>query len=626
MTSTDGYFGRAEYDFAEALQNELPLSVGDVVFVTQSVDSNWSEGILVKTGTKGHFPASFVSPLAMPAKKEPNESVVVAIGDFKTPERGDLHFEKGAVIVVSRVIDDNWMEGGLIGPNGRLTGTKGIFPKSFVVDVNEFSSSWRNESAKGGGEVRRVEARVIADLQAKLDDEIDLKKNEIVSVLDSSTEWCTVQTSDGRRGTCPKPFLSFETKQSASATLHQPSAPVASATPQKATVPQYACDSLEPYGRTKFQFHAEYTGELSFAAGCIVKLLRYVDDEWLEGELDGKTGIFPVSYVDIIIDCPPSMGLSADSGYTSAREPSITSTAASSCSSTATNVSEERVALFDFAGGERDDLPVRTGDIVQVVEIVNAEWVKCRHSTTGRVGLIPANFLCHRDAGTSSQDVAINWRVPPATAEMTSSAFRFSGEVPLSVSGYNRGSTVRWHAPHSIDSPIAFSSSRAASPMLQPIIIPADEFVERQHQQAQQNASQQKAAPPPRPAMQPSRLSSSTLEKEKEVKEVERGERMKLAREKIAQDLVKSEMQFVTDLRACDSALRADPADLLDKTVLLAGFPEVIDLASKLLNALQAEYGNSDADRAFGSLFLRFQADFSKVYGKYWETSDAAAV
>lgn len=64
----------------------------------------------------------------------------------------------------------------------------------------------------GGGGVKSVQARVIADLQARLDGEIDLKKNEMVSVLDSSNEWCTVQTSDGRKGTCPKPFLAFDAK------------------------------------------------------------------------------------------------------------------------------------------------------------------------------------------------------------------------------------------------------------------------------------------------------------------------------------------------------------------------------------------------------------------------------
>ncbi len=95
---------------------------------------------MVKTGAQGRFPASFVSRLVMPTKKEPNESVVIAVDDFKTNQRGDLQLDSGAVILVNRVIDDNWLEGGLVGPNGRVTGTKGIFPKSFVVDISVSAS------------------------------------------------------------------------------------------------------------------------------------------------------------------------------------------------------------------------------------------------------------------------------------------------------------------------------------------------------------------------------------------------------------------------------------------------------------------------------------------------------
>jgi hypothetical protein len=37
----------------------------------------------------------------------------------------------------------------------------------------------------------------------------------------------------------------------------------------------------------------------------MIKLRQYVDSEWLSGEFDGKKGIFPISYVQIIVDLPP---------------------------------------------------------------------------------------------------------------------------------------------------------------------------------------------------------------------------------------------------------------------------------------------------------------------------------
>ena len=35
----------------------------------------------------------------------------------------------------------------------------------------------------------------------------------------------------------------------------------------------------------------------------MVYLRKYVDSEWLEGDIDGSVGIFPISYVNIVVDC-----------------------------------------------------------------------------------------------------------------------------------------------------------------------------------------------------------------------------------------------------------------------------------------------------------------------------------
>ena len=39
--------------------------------------------------------------------------------------------------------------------------------------------------------------------------------------------------------------------------------------------------------------------ELSFNKGDIIKLTRTVDNNWLEGEVDGAKGIFPTSYIEV---------------------------------------------------------------------------------------------------------------------------------------------------------------------------------------------------------------------------------------------------------------------------------------------------------------------------------------
>jgi hypothetical protein len=47
-----------------------------------------------------------------------------------------------------------------------------------------------------------------------------------------------------------------------------------------------------------FDYGAAQADELSFRAGDVIKLVEETDAEWWTGELDGKRGLFPVSYVE----------------------------------------------------------------------------------------------------------------------------------------------------------------------------------------------------------------------------------------------------------------------------------------------------------------------------------------
>ncbi len=55
----------------------------------------------------------------------------------------------------------------------------------------------------------------------------------------------------------------------------------------------------------RFDYDGEEDGDLSFSCDDVIQLVSRRGDEWLEGELGGRKGIFPVSFVDIIEDLPP---------------------------------------------------------------------------------------------------------------------------------------------------------------------------------------------------------------------------------------------------------------------------------------------------------------------------------
>ncbi|XP_065651441.1 uncharacterized protein LOC100206117 isoform X2 [Hydra vulgaris] len=55
------------------------------------------------------------------------------------------------------------------------------------------------------------------------------------------------------------------------------------------------------FAQAKFSFNPEGPGELMFKKTDIIRLLRRIDENWLEGELNGCVGIFPVSYIEFLL-------------------------------------------------------------------------------------------------------------------------------------------------------------------------------------------------------------------------------------------------------------------------------------------------------------------------------------
>lgn len=60
----------------------------------------------------------------------------------------------------------------------------------------------------------------------------------------------------------------------------------------------------QPSCKALYDFEAENDEELDFKEGDIIKLLARLDDNWLQGELNGRQGRFPVSYIQIMVPLP----------------------------------------------------------------------------------------------------------------------------------------------------------------------------------------------------------------------------------------------------------------------------------------------------------------------------------
>eukprot|EP00094_Tigriopus_californicus_P005635 TCALIF_05432-PA protein Name:"Similar to DNMBP Dynamin-binding protein (Homo sapiens)" AED:0.05 eAED:0.05 QI:0/0.53/0.43/1/0.8/0.87/16/1294/2068 len=157
--------------------------------------------------------------------------------------------------------------------------------------------------------------------------------------------------------------------------------------------------NVKPYAITRFNFVAEFDSELGFAAGEMVYLHRYVDNEWLEGEIDNQVGMFPIHYVNIIVDCNQD-----DSRLGKGTEPPFgsdgnsTTTSSEVFKSTAVTVHENldpdsyHRVLYNFHAQIDGDITVAEGEVVRIKEKQSSDWVEVENSA-GEVGVMPGNHL-----------------------------------------------------------------------------------------------------------------------------------------------------------------------------------------------------------------------------------------
>ncbi|KAL0120855.1 hypothetical protein PUN28_008500 [Cardiocondyla obscurior] len=119
-------------------------------------------------------------------------------------------------------------------------------------------------------------------------------------------------------------------------------------------------DSNVPYGIALYDFSATHPNDLPLKEGDVVQLIRKVNDDWLEGKIGNRQGMFPLSFIDIKIPLP---GL-ADNVVT---------------------------ALYTFPGESSDDLSFEEGAKITVISRLSEDWLYGEYN--GRKGQFPVNYV-----------------------------------------------------------------------------------------------------------------------------------------------------------------------------------------------------------------------------------------
>ncbi|XP_029418929.1 sorbin and SH3 domain-containing protein 1 isoform X8 [Nannospalax galili] len=232
-------------------------------------------------------------------------------------------------------------------------------------------------------------ARAKFDFKAQTLKELPLQKGDIVYIYKQIDQNWYEGEHHGRVGIFPRTYIELLP-------------PAEKAQPRKLAPVQV----LE-YGEAiaKFNFNGDTQVEMSFRKGERITLLRQVDENWYEGRIPGtsRQGIFPITYVDVLkrplvknpvdyIDLPysssPSRSATASPQQPQAQQRRVTSDR----SQTSQDLCSYQ-ALYSYVPQNDDELELRDGDIVDVMEKCDDGWFVGTSRRTRQFGTFPGNYV-----------------------------------------------------------------------------------------------------------------------------------------------------------------------------------------------------------------------------------------
>ncbi|XP_063194978.1 sorbin and SH3 domain-containing protein 1 isoform X24 [Chroicocephalus ridibundus] len=267
----------------------------------------------------------------------------------------------------------------------------GVIPTHHQFITNERFGDLLNvddtAKRKSGSEMRPARAKF--DFKAQTLKELPLQKGDIVYIYKQIDQNWYEGEHHGRVGIFPRSYIE----------LLPPAEKAQPKKPSPLQVLEYG-DAI-----AKFNFNGDTQVEMSFRKGERITLIRRVDENWYEGRISGtnRQGIFPVTYVEVLkrpvvknaIDYPdPPMSLSPNRSMTaSPQQPQAQQQGASPDRSQTPRDIVSYQALYSYTPQNDDELELRDGDIVDVMEKCDDGWFVGTSRRTRQFGTFPGNYV-----------------------------------------------------------------------------------------------------------------------------------------------------------------------------------------------------------------------------------------
>uniref|UniRef100_A0A8C2X5V6 Intersectin-1 n=1 Tax=Cyclopterus lumpus TaxID=8103 RepID=A0A8C2X5V6_CYCLU len=306
----EGLQAQALYPWRAKKDNHLNFNKNEIITVLEQQDMWWLGEL--QTGQRGWFPKSYVKlisasmtppPESPPNGKRPSPSPTkpsdsgeefVAMYTYESSEQGDLSFQQGDVVMVTRKEGDWW--------TGMVGGKTGVFPSNYVKPRD---SEALGPAGKTGSLGKKPEiAQVIAPYSATGAEQLTLAPGQLILIRKKNPGgwWEGELQARGKKrqiGWFPANYVKLLSPSTSKTTPTEP-------TPPKLTSAA-VCQVIGMY-----DYVAQNDDELAFLKGQVITVVNKDDCDWWKGELGGREGLFPSNYVKLTTDTDPSTQWCAD--------------------------------------------------------------------------------------------------------------------------------------------------------------------------------------------------------------------------------------------------------------------------------------------------------------------------
>ncbi|NXO66551.1 SH3K1 protein, partial [Phainopepla nitens] len=316
-----------EFDYKAQHDDELTITVGDIITNIKKDDGGWWEGQL--KGRRGLFPDNFVREIKKEMKKEntankPPEKPINEVSNgsplllsetiIRTNRKGErnrrrrcqvafsympqnedeLELKVGDIIEVVGEVEEGWWE-------GILNGKTGMFPSNFIKELSDSddvgiaqeeqvksslkdatgsesdggdSCSTKSEGANGGTTIQPKKVKGVGFGDIFKDKPIKLRPRSI----EVENDFLPVDKTVGKK------------------------LPPATATQEPTKIEVDSRTKNKEYCKVIFPYEAQNDDELTIREGDVVTLISKdcIDVGWWEGELNGRRGVFPDNFVKLL--------------------------------------------------------------------------------------------------------------------------------------------------------------------------------------------------------------------------------------------------------------------------------------------------------------------------------------